>query len=287
MVVAERVLPDSYYDDTDLENLYEIPVTIENPTRIQRKEIEFLKTLYRGIMLVTGKPRSGKDLFGTSFTYLNKLYFGRPVMLDFKPKRLFGEYIPFDPKVLIQEINIMAKASAIHVSGDLEEAMSLKEEDYFNNSSKEWLENNETRFKNAILYLSELKRYCYNRNPHNRINKFIGSLCTIHGHLDLLILGTHVQAHEIDQYTYLNYVTFWAKCNWSLTRPNTTNVLISRGTYLTEQGSFDVSLKPVLYHVDGGMPRSFLAGKGFFDIYNSKNSVNLMPVLSKDMKEKE
>ena len=54
-------LPDAYFDNTDLEDLYRIPVILENPTWAQKKEIELYKTLYRGIMLVTGKPRSGKD----------------------------------------------------------------------------------------------------------------------------------------------------------------------------------------------------------------------------------
>jgi len=102
MVMTRYELPDTYYDDTDLENLYNIPVVIKNPTWRQQKEIELYKTLYRGILLVTGKARSGKDLFGVSFSYLNKLFFGRPVLLDFKPKRLFGDFVPFDPVVFLQ-----------------------------------------------------------------------------------------------------------------------------------------------------------------------------------------
>lgn len=281
-MLAEKHLPDYYYDDTDLENLYEIPIRIKNPTWKQKKEIELLKTMYRGVMLVTGKPRQGKDLFGTSFSYLNKFYFGRPIMLDFKPKRLFGEYIFFDPRVMLQEINKMAKAASLNHLTDIEETLTAKQAEVFSDASKDWLEENETRFQNVILYLSELKRYCYNRNPHNRMNKFIGQLCTIWGHLDMLIIGTHVQAREIDQFTFLHYVTHWVNCAWSLSRPNTTCARISRGTYLSEQGMFDVALKPFIYNVDGGQPRDMLGGKRFFDLYNSKNMINLKPVVQKE-----
>ncbi len=283
MVMAEKVLPDYYYDDTDLESLYDIPVVIQNPTYSQRKEIELLKTLYRGVMLVTGRPRSGKDLFGVSFSYLNKVYFGRPVLLDFKPKRLFGEYIPFNPTVLMQEINKMAKVANLSRLIDVDETMTTEQEEVFEKASKDWLESNEVQFKNAILYLSELKRYCYNRNPSNRMNKFIGHLCDIHGHLDLLILGTHIDYREIDKKTYLKNVSFWADCKWSLSRINHTRVTIRRGAYITELGNFDCALKDITYWVDGAAPRSYLDGHSFFELYNTKNLVNLKPVLTKEM----
>jgi len=282
MVIAERKLPDAYYDDTDLEDLYHIPVVYENPTWAQKKEIELYKTLYRGVMLVTGKPRSGKDLFGITFSYLNKLYFGRSVLLDFKPKRLFGDYIPFDPTVLIREINKMARQSKF-ISDNVEAPMDKNEANYFVNYAQEWLDKNETLFKKAILYLSELKRYCYNRNPMSRMNKFIGSLCDIHGHLDLLVLGTHIDHREIDFKTYLKNVTIWANCKWSLTRPNNTMVTIRRGSYISEFGSFDVAMKPFRYWVDGAKPRSWLNGQRCYDLYNTKNPVNLKPVLPKEM----
>jgi len=275
-------LPDAYFDNTDLDDLYRIPVILENPTWAQKKEIELYKTLYRGIMLVTGKPRSGKDLFGVLFCLLMKYYFGRPILLDFKPKRLFGDYIPFYPQTMIQEINKMAR-QAKFVSDNVETPMTAAEEDYFTNHTQEWLSRNETLFKNAVLYLSELKRYCYNRNPMSRMNKFIGSLCDIHGHLDLLILGTHIDHREIDFKTYLKNVTIWANCKWSLTRPNNTKATIRRGTYISEMGSFDVALKPFIYWVDGAAPRNFLGGQRVYDAYNTKNPVNLKPVLTKEM----
>jgi len=282
MEIAEKRLPDTYYDDTDLDDLYHIPVVFENPTWAQKKEIELYKTLYRGVMLVTGKPRSGKDLFGVTFTYLNKLFFGRPVLLDFKPKRLFDNYIPFYPQTMIQEINKMAR-QAKFVSDNTETPMSKDEASYFEDHTQEWLDRNETLFKGAILYLSELKRYCYNRNPMSRMNKFIGSLCDIHGHLDLLVLGTHIDHREIDFKTYLKNVTIWANCKWSLTKRNNTVVTIRRGSYISEMGSFDVALKPFRYWVNGAMPRSFLDGQNCFSLYNTKNPVNLRPVLPKEI----
>lgn len=287
MMAIEHILTDEYYDDTDLEHLYQIPIVYDNPTRLQKKEIELYKTLYRGVMMIWGKARSGKDLFGVTFSKLNKIYFGRPVLLDFKPKRLFGEYIPFDPLVMVKEINKMAKqtkfADKSHNINDVDTEMTKTEEEYFANYTEEWLDSNETLFKNAIVYLSELKRYCYKRNPHSRINKAIGSLNDIHGHLDLLVMGTHTDYTEIDSHTYLSKTTIWANCKWSVTRLNNTRVVIRRGSYISEMGSFDVSLKPFVYWVDGAEPRNWLDGECCFHLYNTQNYVNLRPVLPKEV----
>lgn len=281
LTLKEKALPDSYYDES-YSDLYDIPVVLDNPTRSQKKDIEILKSMYRGIMLVTGKPGAGKDLFGVAFCLLNKLYFGRPVLLDFKPRRLFGMYIPFDPRLLVVEITKMAKASSLARLVDIEEAMTTAQEDTFDDASKNWLDENETLFLNAILYLSELKRYCYNRNPHNRVNKFIGSVCDVHRHLDLMVLGTHINYKEIDKLSYLKNVSVWAQCAWSTSRLNTTRVSLRRATYITEQGSFDVPRDDIVYWVDGAAPRGFLDGEGFYQAYNTQGMVNLMPVIRQD-----
>lgn len=281
VTTLEKVLPDSYYDDEDNAHIYEVPVVLDNPNRLQKKEIKFLRSMYRGVMLINGKARQGKDLFGVSFSALQKYYFGRPILLDFKPKKLFGYYTPFEPRVLVLEISKMAKASSLSRLVDIEEGMTAGQEDVFKDASKDWLTENETKFKNAILYLSELKRYCYNRNPHSRVNKLIGSICDIHGHLDLLIIGTHIDYREIDRFTFLKNVSIWAHCTWSISRLNTTRVVIRRTSFLSEQGSFDVPSEEFVYWVNGAEPREFLGGRRFYDLYNTQNVVNVQPSIGK------
>jgi len=247
-----------------------------------RKEAEFLYSIARGVMLVTGQPGSGKDLFGISLAAMNKHYFGRRILLDFLPTRAFGDYTLFNAKVMMQEINKMARMSGVE---DLTETNKSEEKALIvADASKKWVEGEgEALLKGSVLYLSELKRYCYNRNPHNPFNKFIGSICTVWRHLDLLVIGTHVQKHEIDQYSYLAYVSHWAKCSWSLSKPNTTDVKVARGAFIGSHNVYDVEGKPILVHVDGDKPRSFLDGNRFYDLYKTKSMVNLKPVLRKEM----
>lgn len=275
MVTAERL----EYEE-DIEGLSDFPVRPDLNYK-NRKEAEFLKTIARGVMLVTGPPGSGKDLLGASLTWLNKYYFGRRILLDFIPKRAFGEYTLFNAKVMMEEINKMAKLAGVDY---ITESNGEKQAIFVEDISKKWVEQQgEALLKGSVLYLSELKRYCYNRNPHNPFNKFIGSICTVWRHLDLLVIGTHVQKHEIDRYSFLEYVTHWAKCSWSLTRPNTTDVTITRGAFIGANAVYDVTARDIVLHVDGRKPRSFLNGKRFYDLYATKNMVNLKPVVRKEL----
>ena len=173
MVMTEKILPDHYYDEEDPENLYGFPVVLPNPTRLEKKEMETLATFNRGVMLVVGPARSGKDLFGVSVAYQNKRYWGRPILLDFKPRRLFGEYTYFNPIMMSNEIDKMAKAANLD-EGNPDEVLTKQQELIRQDARDKWIEEHEVKLKKAVIYLSELRRYCYNRNPHNRTNKDVG-----------------------------------------------------------------------------------------------------------------
>lgn len=342
VMTQDKVLDSKYYDDSDSVGINDIPITLTNPTRAERREIKFLKTIYKGVMFVTGGPGQGKDLFGVVLSYLMKRYFNRRVLLDFKPKRLFGEYTYFNPQLMMSEISKMARLSGVE-GVDVDKPLSDAQAKVFTEAAKEWIDDNVLLFQNAVVYFSELKRYCYKRNPSNRINKFVGALNDQWRHLDMLVIGTHLQENEIDQFTFMDKAKLKTVCKWMLTRPNTTRAKVYRDVYLNEDGVFNASLKPVPYLVDGGAPRDFLthkdtvftitpqgikeaksniilsllkkagatsveviadslsarldetlsalyslsemgyvAGNRFFDLYNSKGRVNLVPTLRKE-----
>lgn len=299
MVVEEQLMfadsSDSSMDDFQLR---------EGLSWKAKKEAEFLYSIARGVMLVTGQPGSGKDLFGISLAAMNKYYFNRRILLDFLPRRAFGEYTLFNAQVMMEEINRMAKAAGVE---KFEKGKDKKERDEIAEYlGKQWVEEEgEILLKGGFLYLSELRRYCYNRNPHNPFNKFIGSICSVWRHLDLLVLGTYINRHEIDQYSFLSHVTHWAKCSWSLVRPHTTDVRISRGAFIGANNVYNVEGKDIILHVDGSAPRRFLGIKkdengndimekdksgnlvpvynSFFDLYVTKSMVNLKPVVRRSV----
>lgn len=266
----------------------EIDEMLDFPLRLgvgwrARREAKQLRTISRGVMLVSGEPGSGKDLFATSFCARQKYLFDRRILLDFLPKRAFGDYTLFNAEVMAREIDKMAKLSGVEgIEGSND---SQEVDEFVEDATKHWaLEGaGEVLLKNSILYLSELKRYCYNRNPHNRFNKFIGSINSVWRHLDLLVIGTHVLAHEIDQYTYLAYAKLRAKCDWSISRPHTTDVTIARGAFIGADCVYRVEGRPLVLHVDGDAPRGWLGGSRYYDLYRTKSMMNLKPVVKKEM----
>ena len=255
-----------------------------------RKELRELLTIARGVMLIYGDAGQGKDLFGVSLCARFKYFFKRRILLDFLPYEEFdridggGDYILFNAERMTWEISKMAKEAKV---GGIETSADPKESDEFiSEATRKWATEGEGEIllRGAVLYLSELKRYCYNRNPHNRFNKFIGSLCDVWRHLDLLILGTHILPHEIDRNTFLKKSKLRAKCEWSLAEPDTTIVTVRRGAFAVASGVFVAEGKPLIVKVNGSKPYDWLNGNSFFELYPSKNMMNLRPVMSKAVK---
>ena len=170
MVVAERL---KYADDID--DTGDFPLKLGLHWRA-KKQAELYRVLARGTMLITGERGSGKDLFGSCTAFLNKYYFGRRILMDEPPKRAFGEYTPFDAKVMMSEIRKMAKAAG--VEGIENTADQAEYDEFVGDATEKWAMEGEgySLLKGSVVYLRELKRYCYKRNPHNKYNKFIGSL---------------------------------------------------------------------------------------------------------------
>ena len=268
----------------DIDDMGDFPLRPDLGWRA-RKESEIYRTIARGTMLVSGERGSGKDLFGTSTDYMMKYYFGRPILLDFLPKRAFGEYKLFDANVMMREIKKMAKKTGVE---GIENAEDQKEYDaWLDEATRDWAIEGEgyDLLKNSVLHLSELKRYCYKRKPHNKFNQFVGALNTVVRHLDMLIIGTHVFENEIDRFTFLQYANIRAHCEWLMTREHTTRVKITMTSLIGAADSYTgfVGRLPPL-DINGKEPRSFLGGRSYFDLWKSKNYVNLIPVVSKEMK---
>ena len=260
-----------------------------------RRDAEIIRSIGRGTMLIHGDRGSGKDLFGIAVDYMNKYYFNRPVLLDFLPKKAFGKYTLFNAQVMMREINKMAKVAG--VEGITESEDPKEYDEFIGGAVSDWVLEGEgyILFKGAVIHLSELKRYCHKRNPHNRFNKFVGSLNTVVRHLDGLIVGTHTYANEIDEFTFMQYANIRANCEWSVSEPHTTRVKISLRGIIGADFAYgkNILLKPFYYTVNGQESHSFVGfdsdpadlpvGDRIYDLYKTKSMVNLKPVLKKEM----
>jgi hypothetical protein len=235
------------------------------------KVADMLSTISRGFMLISGEPGGGKDLFAVSTCALMKYIFGRGIILDFLPKRAFGEYTLMNTATIIRKVTEIAKSlrvGGIENSNDKGELAQFMEE-----AVVTWLLEGEGYdiFSRKVYYISELKKVAYNRNPMSRTNKFIGTLGTARRHLDLLMMGTHVKENEIDVKAFLEYAKLRAFCKQTMT-PHVCKAVVIRGEYAA--ASFVISnvlMKPLVFTIDGNEPRDFLGGKRFYDLYKTKH----------------
>jgi len=276
-----------YADDQDLLDF----AVRNNLTWREEREVRFLQTINRGTMMVSGAGGSGKDLFAVYLAALNKYYFSdlvdptkpRKVLLDFLPKRAFGEYVLFDADFMMGQIDKMAKASRmgrVYESNDKKEAA-----EFIDTATDGWIEENEILLTGSVMYLQELKRYFHNRDPHNPFNKFLGKIVDQVRHLDMLIIGTHIDPEELDEKAWLKKVTHRAVCSWSITQPNTTHVTLTRGRFMMGNNVWNLQSEPKILDVNGGEPKKFLGGARVYDLYPSKNYHNLAPTIKKGGKD--
>lgn len=261
----------------------------ENLNWREERELKFLQTINRGAMLVSGPAGSGKDMFATYLSMLNKYYFKdlvfpdepRKVLLDFIPKTAFGKHILFDADFMMDEIRKMAKAAkmgGVSESNDKKEATEFLEE-----STEKWATEGEGQvlLQGAVLYCQELKRYFHNRNPHNPFNKFLGKIIDQVRHLDMLFIGTHIDPEELDEKAFLRKVTHRATCQWSWTQYMTTHVTITRGRFIQGNNQWNLQSRAKIIDVCGGEPKKLFDGNRVIDLYPSKNFHNLQPVIAK------
>lgn len=251
--VATAFLDDLY--DTSVG--YDEEVGVQLASGLSPDDTKRAKTLYHlfnglwGVAIVVGDPGRGKDLFGNYITHRMKAYFPRKrIMRDEKPRPLYGPYAGlFNETVLRDELGRMKEIATGVGAAKMDAVMEKAADDWVTKHGVVLL-------KNSVLYLTEYWRYCYNREPHNPMNKTMGAIHKMKRHLDCLVLGTVQLATELDKKTCLPWVDWRVTCTRSRTN-------ITRFTYFVERVRYDRRLdilistsKPFRISFDAGKPRS-------------------------------
>jgi len=225
-------------------------------TEQERQQAGILYRLFNelwGVCIVVGDPGSGKDTFGNYMSYILKRYFpDKRILRDEKPRKLFGSYAGlFNDRVLSEDLAKMREVAkgvgAAKIDGAMEKA------------ADEWVSSTgNVLLKNSVLYLTEYWRYCYNREPHNPMNKTMGAIHKEKRHINLLIIGTAQLISELDRKTCKPWLDWRVTCARS--RRDST-----RYTYFIEKVRYDrrtdvliSASKPLAIPVDAGKPRSFI-----------------------------
>jgi len=236
-----------------------------------------------GVAAVVGDPGTGKDLLSNYLTYRLKRYFlWKRILRDEKPRPLYGPYAGlFNPEVLAQDIERMKKiASGDHTSAHYGIALDK--------AATDWVtEEGPVLLKNSVLYLTEYWRYCYNREPHNPMNKILGGVHKMKRHLDVLILGTVQLVSDLDKKTCKPFIDWRITCQ-SRSRVNKTlfSYLVEKVKYDRRRDVLTPISDPFQIRIDGGKPRSYMGDgkivikKPGYEPMNEEERVVLMALKS-------
>lgn len=207
-----------------------------------------------GLAIFTGPPGAGKDTVGNYLSYiLHKAFPATKLLRDEKPRELFGMYDGlFNRDVLNKELGnmqLMAK-----------EGKSFQEKGILlEKAADEWVTSQgSVKLKNSILYLTEYWNYCYNRDPHNPMNKTMGAVHKVKRHFHTLILGTVQLTSDLDRFTCLPFVDWEIRCHKSA-YPGVCNYLMYRCQWDAARERLLRSAVPIyIMRVDGAEPVDYL-----------------------------
>lgn len=171
---------------------------------LTEEEIEdamFWKSFSRGKILVTGEPGSGKGIFAHMLAYKMKYYFGKTAILDTRPRPSFGDYIPFSPDFLEEQIKRMQLMEA-GIGKELPDGKWLA----FNPRTEEdgILDRDNVRgevfMRNSVMMLDEYgSKYMPRLKPNQRISQDLLNIDNFWRHMHLLTIGVGV---SIDDFNY-------------------------------------------------------------------------------------
>ena len=241
-------------------------------TSHERQQATVLYHLFNelwGLCIVLGDPGTGKDLFGNYLTKILKTYFPwKRIIRDEKPRRIYGKYAGlFNEQSLkddLSRMRLMAKGENGE-KGDIKKyGVNLEM------VADDWVvQNGQVMLKNSVLYLTEFWRYCYNREPHNPMNKTMGAIHKMKRHLDCLILGTVQQVADLDKKTCLKWVDWKVTCTRSKSNPTGFVYFVQKVKYDMRVNDFIHIGQPYPIAIDAGSPRSDL-GDGTIILRNTR-----------------
>lgn len=222
----------------------------------ERKQATMLYRLFNelwGVCIIVGDPGTGKDLFGNYLAYKIKRYFPwKRILRDEKPRELFGEYAGlFNESVLAEDLAKMRAMCKGVKTTDLNGVMEKAADDWATNEGTVLL-------KNSLLYLAEYWRYCYNREPHNPMNKTMGGVQKMKRHLDCLVVGTSQLTSDLDRKTSKPWIDWQVTCTRSAINKTGFTFFIHKVRYDKRMDSLETVGTPFPISIDAGRPRAEL-----------------------------
>ncbi len=219
----------------------------------EREQASILYHLFNelwGVCVVKGDPGTGKDLFGNYLTWkIKRLFPHKRILRDEKPYPLYGKYTGLFNEQVLQDDLLKMRMIA--------KGFKVKELDnILDEAADDWVKGaGEVLLHNSVLYLTEYWRYCYNREPHNPMNKTMGAIHKTKRHLDCLIIGTTQLLEELDKKTSKPWIDWITTCTRSRINKTGFTYFVQKVKYDKRMDSFAKIGNPSKISFDAGKPR--------------------------------
>lgn len=225
-------------------------------TREEQRQAVSLYRLFNelwGVIIVTGDPGSGKDLFGNYLLWKLKRFFPRKrILRDEKPRAIFGTYTGlFSEQTIHDDLKKMREIAKKTGALNLDNVMNKLADDWAAGAG-------EVLLKNSVLYLTEYWRYCYNREPHKAMNKTMGAIQKVKRHLDCLIIGTTQLVEDLDRKTSKPWIDWRVTCTRSTTRRFGFTYFVQKVKYDRRMDTLAIIGRPFPISFDAGKPRTLI-----------------------------
>jgi len=252
-------LDDSLFDESAG---YEDDQGIQTSPGLSDIEQRQARAIYRlfnglwGLCVIRGDPGAGKDTFLNWFLYTSKRYFPQKrILRDEKPRKLFGPYAGlFNEERLHDDLKRMREmAKGVGKPG----AFSVDYLGALEKAADDWVSSHgQVLLKKSWVYLTELWRYCYNREPHNPMNKTMGAIFKVGRHLDCFVLGTIQLPSELDKKTCLPWIDWQVTCTRQVGNKTGFAYYIQKVKYDPRQSMLVKLGTPFPILLDAGKPRT-------------------------------
>jgi hypothetical protein len=224
-----------------------------------------------GFGLVIGEPGAGKTMFAHAASFDGKYLFGKVAILDKYPRKEYGRYIPFSTDMLKEQL---ARIEDV-VSGNGKITKDGK-----------WVSSRgEVFIRNSVISLDEAGSEHMSRldSPMIEPKKTILKLLPLRRHLQALFLMVGTELNDFDRHCF-PHVDYMIQCTRVDPPPydpegSVINIVarIQKVKYRSDRDEFYPVGTPSIIALDGAMPRDYLHGLAYKDLFHTDSAQAITP----------
>lgn len=267
----------------------------------EKEDAEYWSQFKRGIWLLMSPPGSGKNMLADMIAYKFKRYYGLTSVLDHRPRRLFGAYVPFSTHMLADQMERMTEVSTgvvklpllpkkkpknedeemalVAIEAQREKIKQLLDNGFkpYVTSDGKWISSRgEVFLRNAVIVLDEFDtKFMYRRDTDTKpLKREILKLFSYWRHLNCIIIGLGTEFAQVDPGCFPK-VTMKVITRVLDEKDLLFGIIMKPMRYVKEGNVLIQASKPIKFFLDGEKPREMLGGLAWKDLYNTDQATEI------------